>query len=220
MILKQKPIKYNRKFFKAGLPVLIMSVIIILIPDWLVNISTKKYTYNSVHLISFNRVGLLLGTTKLLHSGELNLYYKYRIDAAVELFNSGKIDFILVSGDNRRRSYNEPVTIKNDLIARGIPESKIFLDYAGFRTLDSIIRAKQIFEQDSITVISQRFHNERAIFIARRKGLIAIGFNAKDVDLYYGFKTMVRELLARDKMVLDLILNRKSEFLGERIQIK
>ncbi len=197
-----------------------MSVFIILIPDWWVNISTKNYTYNSVQLVPFNRVGLLLGTTKLLHNGELNLYYKYRIEAAVELFNSHKIDFILVSGDNRRRSYNEPVTIRNDLIARGIPESKIFLDYAGFRTLDSIIRAKQIFDQDSITVISQRFHNERAIFIARRKGMIAIGFNAKDVGLYYGFKTMIREILARDKMVLDLIFDRKSEFPGEKIQIK
>ena len=211
---------YLRKYFRIGLLLTILLVIIVLVPNLWVDLSTKHSTFDSIQQIAKNRVGLLLGTSKFSNNGEINLYYKYRIDAAVELFNSGKIDFILVSGDNRKKNYNEPVTIKNDLIAQGIPESKIFLDFAGFRTLDSVIRAKEIFGQDSITFISQRFHNERAIFIARRKKLTAIGFNAKDVNVYYGFRTRIRELLARDKMIIDLIFNKKSKFLGDKIQIK
>ena len=211
---------YLRKYFRIGLLLTILLVIIVLVPNLWVDLSTKQSTFDSIQQIAKNRVGLLLGTSKFSNNGEINLYYKYRIDAAVELFNSGKIDFILVSGDNRKKNYNEPVTIKNDLIAQGIPESKIFLDFAGFRTLDSVIRAKEIFGQDSITFISQRFHNERAIFIARRKKLTAIGFNAKDVNVYYGFRTRIRELLARDKMIIDLIFNKKSKFLGDKIQIK
>ncbi|MGD0340931.1 MAG: ElyC/SanA/YdcF family protein [Bacteroidales bacterium] len=161
-----------------------------------------------------------MGTTKFLYNGEINLYYKYRINAAVQLYNSGKVNFILVSGDAHKNNFDEPNTIKIDLMAQGIPESKIYLDSAGVRTLDSVIRSKEIFGQDSITVISQRFHNERAIFIAREKNIMAIGFNATDVNNFYGFTTSVRELFARDKMVLDLIFDKKPKFSGEKIEIK
>jgi len=198
----------------------ILLLIIVFIPDSLVGICTKNYTYNSVQKITSNRIGLLLGTTKFLYNGEINLYYKYRINAAVQLYNSGKVNFILVSGDAHKNNFDEPNTIKIDLMAQGIPESKIYLDSAGVRTLDSVIRSKEIFGQDSITVISQRFHNERAIFIAREKNIMAIGFNATDVNNFYGFTTSVRELFARDKMVLDLIFDKKPKFSGEKIEIK
>jgi SanA protein len=110
--------------------------------------------------------------------------------------------------------------LKKDLIKRGIPASKIFLDYAGFRTLDSVVRCREIFGQHAVTIISQPFHNERAVFIARNKGIKAIGFNARDVNKYYGFKTQAREKLARGKMVLDLIFNKQPRFLGEKIIIQ
>ena len=114
----------------------------------------------------------------------------------------------------------EPKTIKNDLVAEGIPSEKIFLDYAGFRTLDSMVRAKEVFGLENVTVISQKFHNERAIYLAKKKGLIAIGYNAKDVTGNSGLKIRLREYLARVKVFIDLLFNTQPKFFGELIEIK
>ncbi len=192
----------------------------IYIPNKTIITNAQGLTYNSISKIPKNKVGLLLGTSKYVANGNINLYYKYRINAAVELYESGKIDFVLVSGDNSTKSYDEPSTFKSDLIAKGIPEEKIYLDYAGFRTLDSVIRAKEIFSQDSITVISQKFHNERAIYLAKKHDIQAIGFNAKDVSRRSGFKTNLREYFARTKAVLDIVTGKNPKFLGEKIEIK
>lgn len=208
------------KLIKIGIFIAILTLICIIGSDRLVERASKGKVYNSTNEIPTNKVGLLLGTGKFLSNGRINLYYKYRIDATVRLFKAGKIDFILVSGDNSNKDYDEPTTIKNDLIAKGVPASRIYLDYAGFRTLDSVVRSKEIFGQESITVISQQFHNKRAIFIAKRKGIEAVGFNAKDVNVYYGFKTQLRERFARFKMILDLIFGKKPKYLGEKIEIK
>lgn len=196
-----------------------MALFVFFLPDAIVKKSSKKEVFDSVQLINHNKVGLLLGTSKFVHGGKINLYYKYRIEAAVQLFESGKVDYILISGDNSKKDYDEPTSMKNDLIAEGIPESRIFLDYAGFRTLDSVVRCKYIFSQDSITIISQRFHNERAIYIAKKKGIKAVGFNAKDVTVHYGYKTKAREKIARIKMFMDLIFNKKPKFYGDKIEI-
>jgi SanA protein len=173
-----------------------------------------------VNDIPKNEVGLLLGTSKTLSSGVENLYYKYRIEAAVELYKNEKINYIIVSGDNSTKEYNEPINMQKDLIKKGVNSEDIFLDYAGFRTLDSVVRSKEIFRQEKITIISQRFHNERAVFIAMSRDIQAIGFNARDVSLKYGFKTRVREYFARVKMILDIILNKQPRFLGEEIIIQ
>lgn len=167
-----------------------------------------------------HKVGLLLGTSKLLKDGRTNLYFQYRIDAAVTLFENGKIEHVLISGDHGIDTYNEPLDMQNELIRRGIPESNIHLDYAGFRTLDSVVRAKEIFGQRSFIVISQRFHNERSVYLAIQNGIDAIGFNAKDVDPILGFKTNAREKLARVKAYLDVLFGVRPKFLGERIAIQ
>tara|TARA_R110002049_G_scaffold98598_7_gene240055 strand:+ start:842 stop:1474 length:633 start_codon:yes stop_codon:yes gene_type:complete len=181
---------------------------------------SNKYLYSNLVEIPTNKVGVLLGTSKYLSSGEENLYFTYRMEAAEKLYYSNKISYILVSGDNATIHYNEPIAIKKELIKRGIPEEKIVLDYAGFRTFDSMIRANKVFGQNEFTVISQPFHNERAIFIARKKGINAIGYNAKDVTFQSGFKTQLREKFARIKLLLDIyILNTQPKFLGEKINI-
>ena len=126
----------------------------------------------------------------------------------------------MVSGDNSKKDYDEPSTIKNDLINKGVPANRIYLDYAGFRTLDSIIRSKKIFGQNSITIISQQFHNERAIYLANMNKIDAVGFNATDVNTYYGFKTIMREKFARVKMMIDLIFGKEAKFLGDKVEIK
>jgi len=211
---------YFKKLFKMGLLIGVLSLMAVYGADRLVENAGANRVYNSTKEIPYNRVGLLLGTGKILANGRVNLYYKYRIKAAVRLFKAGKVGVILVSGDNSTKDYDEPSTIKEDLMRNGVPANKIVLDYAGFRTLDSVVRCKAVFGQSSVTVISQQFHNERAIYIGQWKGIDAIGYNAKDVNVHYGFKTRLRERLARVKMVLDLVFGKKPKFLGEKIEIK
>ncbi|RKE02417.1 SanA/YdcF family protein [Marinifilum flexuosum] len=211
---------YIKKIFKTLFFIGILFLIGIYGSNKLVEKAAADKIYNSTTKIPHNKVGLFLGTAKYVSNGQINLYYKYRIDAAVALFKAGKIKFILVSGDNSTKEYDEPSTIKKDLISKGIPANKIYLDYAGFRTLDSVVRCKEIFGQNSITIISQQFHNERAIYIANCKDIHAIGFNAKDVSVHYGFKTQLREKLARVKMVIDLVIGKEPKFLGDKIEIR
>ena len=205
-----------KKIITLGFITLLLSI---LIPNQIIKLSSKGKTYSSVSNIPKNRVGVILGANKYVNNGRINLFYKYRLDAAVSLFKSGKIDIILVSGDNGKEIYDEPTTFKNDLILQGIPEHKIFLDYAGFRTLDSMVRAKEVFDLDSITVISQEFHNERAIFLAQHSYIKTIGFNAKNVNRKYATGTIIREYFARTKAVLDIILGVEPKFYGKTIKI-
>lgn len=176
--------------------------------------------FNSTENISKNKVGLLLGTVKYLSDGRINLYYQFRLNAAVELYKAEKIDFILVSGDNGSEGYDEPTDFKNDLIESGIPESKIYLDYAGFRTLDSVVRVKEVFGQTSVTIISQQFHNERALYLANHFDIEAIGYNARGVSGKKAMKVQLREYLARVKVFVDILLNVNPKFLGEPVEIK
>lgn len=169
--------------------------------------------------LPYNKVGLLLGTSKYLSDGRINLYYQYRIDAALQLYKAGKIKYIVVSGDNSRVTYNEPQTMYEDLIRAGVDSTHIYLDYAGFRTFDSIIRLREIFGQSKATVISQQFHNERAVYIASRENMDVIAFNARDVNQNAGIKTQLREKLARVKVFADFIFHTKPKFLGKRVNI-
>jgi len=199
---------------------ILLPFLLILISNYSIEKYAKNKTFSDVSLIEKNKVGLVLGTSKTLNNGMINLYFTFRINATVELYNNGKIDFILISGDNGNKDYDEPTDFKNELIKKGIPENKIFLDFAGFRTLDSVIRSKEIFGQKSITIISQQFHNERAIYLAKNYGITAIGFNARDVSGRYGLKVQIREYLARTKVFIDILLGVKPKFLGNKIEIK
>lgn len=165
------------------------------------------------------KVGLLLGTARLVRGGRPNAYFYLRIEATIKLYNSGKIKYVLISGDNSRKDYNEPQDMMNELVGRGIPPNHIFLDFAGFRTLDSILRANKIFGQQEFIVISQRFHNERAVFIGRKKGMKVWGYNARDVKRMGGIRTKIREWFARDKVFIDLWFNVQPKFYGESISI-
>lgn len=188
--------------------------------NYTINSFAEGKTYSTVSEIPKNKVGLILGTSKKLKGGQSNPYYSNRITAAVTLFKAGKIKYVLVSGDNGSIYYNEPTAMKKDLISAGIPKEKIFLDYAGFRTLDSVFRAKIVFGLEEVTIISQKFHNERAIYLATKKGLHAIGYNAKDIPLEAGLKIQFREYFARVKVFLDLALKTQPRFYGEKIIIQ
>lgn len=200
--------------------IFIIPFVLIFTANYSIEKNAENKTFSNSSDIQKNKVGLVLGTSKILKNGRINLYFKYRINATVELYKKGKIDFILVSGDNGNKNYDEPTDFKNELIKNGIPENRIFLDYAGFRTLDSVVRAKEIFGQISITVISQKFHNERAIYLAEKNGISAVGFNARDLSGKYGLKTRIREYFARTKAYLDIIFRIEPKFLGKKIEIK
>ncbi|KAB1151414.1 vancomycin high temperature exclusion protein [Tenacibaculum aiptasiae] len=210
----------KKKKYIITLFVLLFPLLIIIISNYSIENYSKGKTFSNASEIKKNKVGLVLGTAKMLSNGMVNLYFKYRIDATVELFKKGKIDFVLISGDNGNKSYDEPTDFKNELMKYGIPEDKIFLDYAGFRTLDSVVRCKEIFGQDKVTIISQKFHNERAIYLAHNHNIEAVGFNAKDVSGRYGLKVKLREYLARTKVFIDILFRVKPKFLGKKIEIK
>lgn len=193
---------------------------LILLCNYTISRSCIGKTFSDVNQIPKNRVGLVLGTAQKQKDGQPNPYYTFRIKAVVQLYNAGKIDYLLVSGDNATIYYNEPMSFKRDLVKAGVPENRIFLDYAGFRTLDSMVRAKEIFGLQSVTVISQKFHNERAIYLAERKGLKAIGFNAMDVSGSDGLNVRIREYFARVKVFIDLLFNTQPKFYGNKIEIK
>ncbi len=197
-----------------------LAIVMVIVCNVLVKQSAKNRLYSDVTEIPYRKVGLVLGTTPKRANGGGNLYYDYRIEAAAELYFACKISRILVSGDNHRLGYNEPEDMRQSLIEKGVPDSVIVLDYAGFRTLDSMVRAKKVFGQDSVTVVSQFWHNERAVYLAKTQDLDAIAFNAKDVNYPTVYlKNHLRELLAKMKAVMDVIFNKSPKFLGEPIVI-
>ncbi len=200
--------------------VMLALIIIVLSCNLIIRHTTSSFLYDKVEDISYNKAGLVLGTSKYTREGDINQFYLKRLEAARQLYEAGKIDCIIVSGDNRAANYNEPEMMRKDLIEMGIPQEKIYPDYAGFRTLDSMIRAKYIFGQYSYTVISQKFHNERAVFIARNRDINAIGFNAEEVRTSYGIRVYLRDMIAKVKVFIDLYSSKEPHFYGDFISIK
>lgn len=181
--------------------------------------ASRGRIFSDVAKLPATRVGLVFGTSDRVNGRE-NPYFRYRIDAAADVWNAGKIETLIVSGDNRSRYYNEPEKMRQALVRRGIPAERIVCDYAGLRTLDSVVRAKEIFGADPILFISQRFQNERAIYLAKANGIDARGYAARDVWTQAGMKTKLREVGARVKMWLDVnFLNTRPRHLGEKVEM-
>lgn len=182
--------------------------------------AAKNKTYSNVSQVPYRSVGLVLGCPKQVFGGYPNPFFENRIAAAAELLLNKKVDYLVVSGDNHVQSYDEPTDMRDALVEKGVPKDRIYLDYAGFRTLDSVVRVKEIFGQERVTIISQEFHNQRAIFLASHHGIDAIGFNAPEVAQRYAFKTHVREQFAKVKALLDVYaFHMQPHFLGPRIVI-
>lgn len=195
--------------------VILLSITLFCIDRW-ISYQAKDQVFTHHQQVTNFDVAVVLGTSKYLGK-ILNEYYSHRIEAAIELYNEGKIDNFLLSGDNAHRSYNEPWTMKRDLLKAEVPEENIFLDYAGFRTLDSIVRAKEIFDTDNFLIISQKFHCERALFIANSHHINAKCFAVPGPTKHSGLKVRIREVFARAKAFLDVyITNTKPKFLGPK----
>lgn len=163
------------------------------------------------------RVALVLGTNPKNKAGRPNTYFTQRVKTAAALYKAGKADYILVSGDNHTHSYDEPSAMRDALVARGVPRSRIVLDYAGFRTLDSVVRAKEVFGCEEILIVSQADHAARAVYLAEANGINATGVAARTIARgRTRLRLALREWLARDKMMLDLWFGKKPRFLGEK----
>ena len=213
-------VKNHKRFFKWVMISLSVVLLSIVCSDYWITNSTKTQLYNDVTQIPYRKVGLVLGASKTTVRGTSNLYFKFRMQAAYELYKAHKFQYLLVSGDNHIKGYDEPYDMREALISLGVPDSCIVLDYAGFRTLDSVVRCDEVFGEDSVTIISQEFHNQRAVFIANKNNISAIAFNAQEVNKHYSFKTRIREYFARVKCVLDIyILSTSPKFLGDKIKI-
>lgn len=168
--------------------------------------SAKPYLFKDIHKIPFNRTVLVLGTAKFAPAGGINLYYKYRMKAAAELYHAGKGSHFIVSGAGRLNEEDEAADMEDSLIRRGIPGEKITRDEWGLRTLDSLVRCSRVFGENKITVVSQRFHVERAVFTGRKLGMNVAGFIAAPVRGKIAVKMILREGLARIKCILDLYI--------------
>lgn len=216
--------KFFRFSFKRALLLLVLALAAIALTLWgshaWVGKSAGGWCYDDVSRLPVMDVAVVLGCSPSVR-GQSNLFYIHRMEAAAAVHRAGKVKAFIVSGDNSTHQYDEPTAMKASLIALGVPESAIYCDYAGFRTLDSMVRAKAIFDQRKFIVVSQRFHNERAVFLARQHGLEAVGFNAKDVSRTVGLMTHLREYLARVNAVLDVtLLQTEPKFYGPKVAIQ
>ncbi len=196
-----------------------MVLLVIVASNLVIVFFSSGSVYSNLEDLKPHRTAIVLGTSPRVKSGQPNPYFHYRISAAAQLYHEGKVQYIILSGDNRTRYYNEPEQMRREIIKYNVPDSVLYLDYAGLRTLDSMVRSKAIFGQDSIIVVSQKFHNQRAVFLARINGIKAVGFNATDIDRRTGIRTNVREIFARVKVFYDLLTRKQPRHLGDQIEI-
>lgn len=174
-----------------------------------VAVASRGRTFDRIADVPARETGLVLGTSKFVGPGRPNRHYRYRIDAAAELFKAGKVRRLIVSGNGMEAGYNEPRMMKADLVERGVPADRIVKDDAGLRTYDSVVRAGEIFGAADCIVVSQPAHNERAIFIGRSRGQDLLGWNARAVGFFADPRTAVREHLARIRAVIDAFVSRR-----------
>lgn len=197
-------------FFKGIIALTFFALIGILLCNIWIVYSTDDRNFYQLDKLPSNDIGLVLGTSKAVQGGKANLFFKYRMDAAARLYKEGKVKFLILSGNHDSIFYNEPNDMRKALMKLGVPENVLILDYAGYRTFDSIVRCKDVFRQHKFTIISQPTHNARALFLANQLGLDAVAFAAQDVRS--GYKTYFREYLARPKAILDVYILDRSAY--------
>ena len=178
--------------------------------------AARNRIFRSLDAVPAREVAVVLGTSKTTRAGQPNLHFQHRMEAAAALYRAGKVKHLLVSGDNHIKTYDEPTDMRDALVAAGVPARAITCDYAGFRTLDSVMRAQLVFGLTNFLVVTEEFHCPRAVWIARRHQLDAVAFAAPDVPLAsWSIRARAREALARVWCAADLyVLNRKPKFPG------
>lgn len=207
----------KRLFFGLFIIILLVMATALGLDRW-ISWRTAPFIYEDVASLPHRQVGVVLGTAKYYRTGVINQYYLYRIQGALNAYNSGKVNYLLLSGDNALQSYNEPMTMRRDLIKAGVDPSDIVLDYAGFRTLDSIVRTRKVFDTNDFIIITQRFHCERALYIAQHLGIQAQCYAVPSPKNMLSVR--FREVGARLGALADLyLMKREPRFLGPLVPI-
>lgn len=212
----KKLCRNKRRLIIAAFFISLLTVAALLWSDHACRAAASKKIFHSVADVPANEVALLLGTSKKTPRGSANLHFNQRIDAAAALYRSGKVKHLLVSGDNHVKGYDEPSDMRDALAAAGVPTNAITCDYAGFRTLDSVVRAKEVFGLTRCTIVSEEFHCPRALWIAREHGLEAVAFAAPDLkSARWSLRVKARECFARAWCGVDLyVLHRVPKYPG------
>ncbi len=200
----------KKKLLIASLASVLLVGIVAIICDRRVGVCANGRLYENVDSIPHRKVGLILGTSPVsTWNGRRNYYFDHRIKAGAQLYNAGKVDWFVVSGGDYRNTengYDEPVAMRDSLMKLGVDSVRIILDYDGTRTLNSIAKMRDVYCQDSIIIISQKYHNERALYQAKHLGIDAIGFNAKTPGRRTSWlRNRGREVLARVKLFIDVV---------------
>lgn len=186
-----------------------------------IGLGSSNHIYSSTEEFETFEVALVLGTSRTTAGGKYqNQFFNNRINAAVELYEKSKVNCILISGDNSEKYYNEPQDMKSALIEKGIPADIIYLDFAGFSTYESVYRAQAIFQLESCLIVSQKFHVERAVWLARSLGIDAHGYIAEPVNPPTAIKTQIREIPARALAFWDWLTHPRPRFLGDQIDMQ
>lgn len=206
-----------RKFaLSAG----ISCAIVVATNMWMIGATDARVCKN-IDILPPRDVALVLGTGARLNNGKPNWHFKVRVEAAAKLYQAGKVHHLLLSGDNHIQGYDEPTEMKDALLKLGVPESAMTLDYAGFRTLDSVARAHAIFGLQKVTIVTEDFHAHRSVFLAEHSGVDAVVFCAESLGAKWSARSKIREAGARVKAALDVyVLHTKPKFLGDKIEIK
>lgn len=208
--------KYKKYFLYGAGVIILLPILAIVFSFGAIYFSTREFIYDDVEKLPEAQVAVVLGAA-ILKSGDLSPVLRHRADTAILIYNAGKVEKILVTGDNSSLSHNEVNPVRKYLIKAGIPEEDIFLDHAGFDTYSSMYRARDIFLTETSIVVTQGFHLPRAIYISRSLGVVTFGMKADNGT--YRFRNNIRELGADVKAVFNLIIKRQPKYLGEEIPI-
>ena len=188
----------------------VLCIVLMLLCDHLVSSNAEGRVFYEIDNIRHNKAGLLLGTNPKARVTKItNYFFIYRVDAVERLYRAGKIEKILISGDeDSLDGVNETECMRDSLVARGVPADDIILDGKGYRTINSVVNANKVYGLRSFTIISQEFHNERALYLAEHLGLDVErlqAYNAEMPKTRRAFLTTIREYFARVKMFWDLL---------------
>lgn len=204
--------KRRRQILYFSIAILAILASVVALCNISVDRNAEGRTFSNINDVPTMQTALLLGTNPKTRDGKRpSSFYLARINATAELYKHGKFRQLIISGD-RREGYDEPQTMRHDLIERGVPDSIIMMDGQGYRTLLSLRNSKQYFGVHDMIIISQKWHNERSIFLADKMNIKAVGYNADDVRHPRAIWTHIRELLARVKLFIDLYVTHREDF--------
>lgn len=186
---------------------------------WWLDSASEPFAADRPETAQTADVALVLGAAPFLDDGRPNRFFEHRLDAAASLHRAGKVKFLLVSGDSVHPSYDETTAMKRGLVKRGVPAEVVYRDPAGVRTLDSVLRARDLYGLRRMVIVSQDFHVRRAVWLAREHGIEAFGLDAQGVSPFDALDSWARQFPSALKAVLDIWTGSVARYRGKPVRI-